>query len=197
MKRQTQTLVAGLALAVLAGCAASPSPRFYTLSPTAGSTAAPAKANYTVGVGLVTVPEMVDRPQLVVRIDANRVQLMEQDRWAEPLQGAIGHAIAGNLSRQLQGAWVTAYPQSSTINTDFQVVVNVQRFESAPGTAASVDVLWQVRNAKGTVIKSGRSSVSEPTNGSGNEELVAAHDRALAKVSQDIANVILTAAPGS
>lgn len=197
MKRQTQTLLAGLALSALAGCVGSPTTRFYTLTSAAAPEATSPKAHYTVGVGLVSVPELVDRPQLVIRVDGNRVQLMEQDRWAEPLQAAIGHVIAGNLARQLPGAWVAAYPPSSTVNTDFQVAVDVQRFESAPGTAASVDVLWQVRNAKGMVVRSGRSTVSEPTGGGGYEALVAAHDRALAKVSQDIAEAIRAAAPAS
>lgn len=195
--RQTRLLAAGLALLALAGCAGSPATRFYTLSPTARTEAAPAKVDYTVGVGLVSIPDMVDRPQLVVRVDANRVVLMEQDRWAEPLQSGIGQVIAANLSRLLAGAWVSAYPQSSTANVDYVVTVDVQRFDSVAGGAASLDVLWKVRNAQGGVLKAGRSAVSEPTQGNGNDALVAAHDRALARLSQDIADAIRAAAPAS
>lgn len=186
-RRHTLTLITSLALTVLSGCASSPATHFYTLSPVAAVSPASAQAPYTVGVGLVTVPETVDRPQLVVRIDANRVALVEQARWAEPLQSGIGNVVAANLSRLLGGAWVSAYPQSSTTAADYQVLLDVQRFDSAPGSAATIEVLWKVSNAKGAVVKAGRSAVSEPTNGSGNEALVAAHDRALAAVSRDIA----------
>jgi len=197
VKRNDLTLITGLALTVLGGCGSSPATHYYTLSPVSAVNPGSAQASYTIGVGLVTVPETVDRPQLVVRLDANRVALAEQARWAEPLQSGIGNVIAANLSRLLGGAWVSSYPQSSTTTADYQVLLDVRRFDSAPGSAATIDVLWKVRDAKGTVVKAGRSVVSEPTNGSGNEALVAAHDRALAAVSRDIAQAVLANLPAS
>jgi uncharacterized protein len=197
VKRRILTFITGLALTVLGGCASSPTIHFYTLSPVAPVDSTPVTASYTVAVGLVSVPDTVDRPQMVMRLDTNRVALMEQARWAEPLQSGIGSVVAANLSRLLPGAWVTAYPQSANISADYQVAVAVQRFDSALGTAASVDVLWAVRDAKGAMIKAGRSAVSEPTQGAGNAALVAAHDRALAAVSRDIAQAIQASRPAS
>lgn len=196
MKRHALVLVAGLALATLGGCASAPEERFYTLSAVATADPPVARAAYSVAVGPVSVPEMVDRPQLVLRLDANRVAILEYARWATPLQSGIGQVVAANLAQLLgDGARVAAYPQGAMAEPDYRVAVDVQGFESAPGATASLDVLWTIRSARGVLVKAGRSTISEPARGSDTEALVAAHDRALAALSRDIARSLLSARP--
>jgi uncharacterized lipoprotein YmbA len=183
-----------LALA-LAGCASSPEERFYTLAATASAPArvGTAAAGYSVAVGPVTIPAIVDRPQMVLRTGANRVLLAEQSRWAEPLKDSIPRAIAGNLAQLLDDGQVSAYHQGLSSEADYQVEIDVQRFESAQGDAATIDVLWAVR-AEGRTRKAGRSLVREPAGGTSIDALVAAHGRALLAVSRDIAVAIREAA---
>jgi uncharacterized lipoprotein YmbA len=181
-------------LLALAGCGSSPKERFYTLGtggvPERGQGAV---AAYSVAVGPVTVPAIVDRPQIVLRTGANRVMLAEQSRWAEPLAESIPRVIAGNLAQLLHDAQVSAYPQAMSTSADVRVQLDVQRFESAQGDAATIDVLWAVRT-EGATRKVGRSLVREPVQGSDNDALVAAHERALLAVSRDIAAAIREAA---
>jgi len=180
-------LAALLAAALLAGCGSSPKARFYTLG--ASEASAPAKAAYRVAIGPVTVPDMLDRPQIVTRGGGNQVTINEFERWAGPLKDEVGRALAQNLTRLLDGANVFAYPQSSNVETDYRVVVDVQRFDSTLGDSASIEVLWQVQPAKGEP-KTGRSVAREAVSGAGYDALVAAHGRALAAVSRDIAAAI-------
>jgi len=180
-----------LAAAALAGCSSPPKTNFYTLSPAASAPArADAKVPYSVAIGPVGIPESLDRPQMVTRTGANQVGVAEFERWAGPLKNEIALAIAENLKPLLGGASVFTYPQG--VNADVNVSVDVQRFDSALGDAATVEVLWQVRPAKGAP-RSGRSMVREATGGPGYDALVAAHGRALAAVSGDIATAIRTA----
>lgn len=185
-----------LALA-LAGCASSPEEHFYTLGATASAPAriGTAAADYSVAVGPVTIPAIVDRPQMVLRTGANRVLLAEQSRWAEPLKDSIPRVIAGNLAQLLDDGRVSAYPQGMSSDADYQVEIDVQRFESAQGDAATIDVLWAV-GAGGRTRKAGRSLVREPAGGTGFDALAAAHERALQAVSRDIAAAIREAATG-
>jgi uncharacterized lipoprotein YmbA len=79
--------------------------RFYTLSAVesngAGTgTSATANGTPSIRVARVTVPGEIDRPELVQRIDANRLHLAEQDRWAAP----IGEMIRRTLSADLQAS---------------------------------------------------------------------------------------------
>jgi uncharacterized lipoprotein YmbA len=180
-----------LAAATLAGCSSPPKTNFYTLSPAASApTRADAKVPYSVAIGPVGIPDSLDRPQLVMRAGANQVTVAEFERWAGPLKSEIALAIAENLKPLLGGASVFTYPQG--VDADVNVSVDVQRFESALGEAATVEVLWQVRSGKGAP-RSGRSVMREAADGAGYDSVVAAHGRALAAVSRDIAAAIRAA----
>ena len=180
-----------LAVAALAACSSPPKTNFYTLSPAASAPArADAKVPYSVAIGAVRVPESLDRPQMVVRTGANQLTIAEFERWAGPLKSEVALAIAGNLKTLLGGAGVFTYPQGE--GADVNLSVDVQRFDSVLGEAATVEVLWQVRPAKGAPI-SGRSMMREAADGAGYDAVVAAHGRAFAAVSRDIAAAIRAA----
>jgi uncharacterized lipoprotein YmbA len=184
------------ALAALTGCASSPQEQFYTLSAEAPAGAAPpAGAAYSVAVGPATVPEAVDRPQLVLRVGTNQVEVVEGHRWADPPKTGIPQTIAQDLARELGTPQVWAYPAHPNREADYRVALDVQRFDSALGDAATVEVLWWVRRGRDGTPRAGRSTVREPAAG-GYAALVAAHSRALAAVSRDIAEAIRTLEAG-
>ncbi len=181
-----------LVVSMLAGCASSPPTRFYMLS---APEQPAAKLAYSVAVGPVTVPEIVDRPQFVLRSAANEVTITEQTRWAGSLQNEIPRVIAANLAQSLGDTQVWVYSKGAGSEADYRVTVDIQRFESAPGDAATVEALWAVSpgTGKSGASRSGRSVVREPTQGTEYDALVAAHSRALARISRDIAEAIRAA----
>ncbi|MGH7167733.1 MAG: PqiC family protein [Nitrospiraceae bacterium] len=193
----TRACISFAALSLLAGaltgCGGSPPARFYVLS-VAPSVAAEgtekASADYSVTVGPVSLPDAVDRPQLVVRVGANQVALLEEHRWAEPLQGEIARVIAGNLSQLLGARQVVAYSPQTTGDEEYRVTVDIQRFDSVVGQSAQIDAVWTVRGAGGTAHKTGRTVARESTGESSYDALVAAHSRALATVSAQIGEAI-------
>jgi uncharacterized lipoprotein YmbA len=176
-----------------AACGTTPNPTFYTLySSVAGAPAtisAPG-SSYRVVIGPVTLPETVDRPQLVVRVAPNRVAILEQHRWAEPLKSELPRVMAEQLSILLGTPWVSAYPQRVGEGAEHRVLVDVQRFDSAPGEGVTIELLWTIRRASGGEPKTGRSLVSEQVTELGYDALVAAHGRALAGVCRDIARTL-------
>ena len=190
MIRYYALIAAMLAIAALTGCGTSPKSHFYTLSSGAALERPENKTQYTVAIGPVTVPDIIDRPQIVTSIAANQVQLAEQERWASPVKSEISRVVADTLMRQLDGAYVYVYPHYVSTNPDYQVLLEVQRFDSKLGDAVTVEALWAVRPAQGGAVKNGRSAVREATKGDGYDALVAAYSRALAAVSRDIAEEI-------
>jgi hypothetical protein len=186
----TWAVTACLAVAA-AGCSRSPRVTFYTLEPGAQvETAAAVAAVPAVAVGPVTLPEVVDRPQLVVRVAANRVEILETHRWAEPLKSEIPRLIAENLRRLLGSNMVSSYLQHAGVDADYRLLVDIQRFESSPGEAVIVEAVWSLRRAAGGAPKTGRSLVREPVDAAGYDPLVAAYGRALLAVSRDLATAI-------
>ena len=181
MKQLAIVLAASAALT--AGCSSTPPPHYYHLSPQAaqvGTTAGPSVSVHT------TIPEKLDRPQLVVTVNTNEVAILEQHRWAEPLAGEIGRVVAANLSRATGNPRIAAYPQGTSLNADYRVLVDIQRFSGKLDGEVAVEALWSVRAAQGGERSSGRASAQESA-GKGYDTLVAAYDRALAKISYDIA----------
>jgi hypothetical protein len=186
-------LAAGLLFLSACSLGTSPPERFFTLA-TEAPAAAPASANaaaYLVIVGPVTIPEIVDRPQLVTSAGANRVEIAEQARWAAPLKSEIPRVIADHLARQLEGARTATTDERGAGTPDYRVLVDVQRFDSSP-SAATIQASWTIRMKEGVAPLSGRSVVTEPA-GAGYDALVAAHSRALARVSGEIAAAIRSA----
>lgn len=188
--RQLMQSAALLVMVLQVACSSSPTARFYTLSSAVNSQHAESVAPYSVSISTVTVPDMVNRPQIVTRSGTNQVTMNEFARWGEPLKSEIPRVIANNLTGLLDGAHVTAYPQNANPDTDYRVTVDVLRFDSVFAEAATIEVLWTVKAPKGGPQKTGRSGVREVVSGTGYEELVAAHSRALASVSRDIAAAV-------
>lgn len=176
-------------LVVLGGCAASPTSKFYTLSPSQPPTQVAAARPLSIAIDAISVPDLVDRPQFVLKINADEVRIDEFSRWAEPLKSQIPRVLAADLAQSFPGALVSTYPQRSD-EAAYRVSVDVQTFESTPGDAVTVAALWSVRTPRKGATVSGRTVVHEPASGSGYEGLVDAHSRALATVSRDIAAAI-------
>jgi hypothetical protein len=172
----------------MAACASTTPSRFYTLSATAPSGAAASKLS--VAVGPVSIPAIVDLPQIVVSTGPNQVSIDEFNRWASPLPNNISRVVAENLVLLLGTPRVSQFQQSLNADADFRVAIEVQSFESALGDAATLNAAWLVRRARDGRTDAGRSTVREPTTDKGYDALAAAHSRALTRMSQDIADAI-------
>lgn len=186
---RTGMLVSAL---TLAACGSSPKSNFYTLADGVQPISGKAQG-VSVAVMPVNVPDLVDKPQMVVRLPGSRVQVLEQQRWADPLRQEISRRIATDLGRSLGSSRVVALPEDvQALDPDFRVTLEVQRFDSSTTEGAGVDVVWRIAARDGK-IRQGRSAVVEPLEASGDSPyagLVAAHKRAFARVTDDIATAI-------
>ncbi len=172
-----------LTLALTACMGTPPRESFFTLS---APELAPAPADApSLAVGPVAIPDMVDRPQIVVRLSANQVQIVEQARWAEPLKSAIARVVAANLAAAL-GARVAPNRNG---DADYRIALDVQRFES-PADAVLIEALWTIASKDGR--RSGRSIVREKIAAKDYASLAAAHSAALAAMSREIAAALRT-----
>jgi uncharacterized lipoprotein YmbA len=172
--------------ALLGGCGTSAPSRFYTLDPTAAANGA-SSARCAVMVDPVSIPASVDRPQFVVQIAANRVDVDEFNRWVAPLGDQIAGVVAADLAALLATPNVVTAPIP---NLDYRVLINVQRFESVRGQTALLDAVWAVQKSGNSPPRSGRTIARETVQGDSFEALAAGHSRALATLSADIAATI-------
>ncbi|MGZ5089018.1 MAG: PqiC family protein [Usitatibacter sp.] len=182
--------LAAVALASLAGCGTPAKLDYFTLTAPALPPSAPAAPGPSVFVGPVTIPEAVDRPQMVRRVAANQVEIMDLERWAEPLKAAIPRVLADALARDLGTSTVMTSRQSAALAFDYRVAVDIERFDFSPGDGASVDALWTVRAGPDGAPRTGRSQARESAGSGGAQAMAAAQSRALEAVARDIAAAI-------
>ena len=193
-KISIQIVVALLALAIcLLACGGkSATSQFYVLSPLP-QPGLSAGEGMTIGVFPVSMPDYLDRPQIVTRVSDNEIKLDEFSRWAEPLKDSFTRALVQNLSTLLDTAKVVRTTRSAGVPMALQVGVEVVQFDGTLGGEVVLIVQWGVFEADGKKLLMGkRSSFKEPTGAATYEALVAAESRAVAALSREIAEAIKT-----
>ncbi len=184
----TNLIVTGLIITALFGCGTSAQSRYYNLDSTSVSDGRP-PARAAVMVGPVSVPASVDQPEFVLQVAPNRVEVEEFNRWVAPLNDSIARTVAGDLAALL-GTPEVATTQLANFAPDYRVTIDVQRFDSVRGKETLLEAVWSVRKTAGGDSRSGRTVARESVQGDGFEVLAAAHSRALARMSSDIASAI-------
>ncbi len=128
---------AGVAVVLfLAACASSMPLRFYMLSEVPPSSASDAPSGApAIRIGRVRIPAELDRSELVQRIDANRVRISEQDRWAAPLDEMVRRVLSANLLSR------TTEPQPATLTVD------IDELMGDTNCAVTLKASWEIKGA--------------------------------------------------
>lgn len=190
-------LVLSALLIWMSGCAGSSTPaRFYVLTPRPEAAVAPAAAeaaySASLGVGPVRLPGLLDRPQIVTRRGADEIDRAEFDRWAEPLTDTVPRVLAENLAALWGTDCVAIFPWDPAQAVQYQLVVNVIRFDGAMGGDVVLEARWRILATDGKELAVNRSVVTQPTGKTGYQAVVTAMSRALAALSREIAGTLGT-----
>jgi uncharacterized protein len=190
MKRRV--IFFALCAIVMAGCL---SPRrddskFFVLSPVETDPGSMGSRQILVGLGPIKMPAYLDRQEVVTRVAPNRLELSGEDRWAEPLDSDFTRVLAQNLAAELGTQRITFYPWYNTTRVDFQVKVNVYRFESDKDGKVDLTAHWQVLSGTGKLLIVRDSSYTETAKPGDTSEAAAAMSRALGRLSREIASAI-------
>jgi uncharacterized lipoprotein YmbA len=189
-----QIVVALLALpACFSACAGkSATSQFYVLSSLPQPVLSAAEGT-VIGVFPVSMPDYLDRPQIVTRVSDNEIKLDEFRRWAEPLKDSFTRALVQNLSTLLKTAKVIKTTQSTGSLMSLQVAVEVVQFDGALGGDVVLIAKWGLFEPDGRKLLLGKGSTfKEPTGAATYEALVAAESKAVAALSREIAEAIKT-----
>jgi uncharacterized lipoprotein YmbA len=189
--------LSALLIAALAACSSPPS-HFYTLSagdPSPDAVRTASNPAFLIEVPPVDVPPQVAKNQFVVQTGPTQVQVLEQERWASLPGDEIRRALSSSLTQQLGTIDVYGSPYPDRVPV-YRVSVNVQRFESWPGSRAQIDAVWSVRAVRTQAVLTCRSVVVEPVS-SGYDALAEGHRRAVQRIATEIAAAVrnLAAAP--
>ena len=192
MIRPVSLAAAGLCL-LLAACSSTPPQRHYTLGPVAEPAAAvsSATAGPSLVIGPVGVPEAIDRLQILRTVEGARAEVSEANRWAGPLKDEIARRLAGEIARQRGFGRVVAWPQTSVVQPDLTLPVDVLRFEARGFESVTLEAVWTLRQ-NGKDLASRRFAATEAIAGGNYEGLAAAHGRLVDALARDVATALKT-----
>jgi uncharacterized lipoprotein YmbA len=187
------------ACAIVAGCSVlSPQPdrsEFFILTPVsdhAGMAANPASASpdsqVTIGVGPVDFPDYLRRLPVVTRVAPNRLDLSDERRWAEPLDKNFVRVFSENLVVLLDTQRIEKYPWSLRTNVDYQVEIDVQRFETTSDGQTQLLASWIIRDGHGGKILYASQTTAGAPAGPNGVSASAALSGDLATLSKEIAS---------
>jgi uncharacterized lipoprotein YmbA len=182
---------------LISGCAVTSSQptRFYRLDgqPSRAETISlkPQHGQKLVGIGPVKLAAYLERPQIIERYTPHRLQLHEFDHWAGSLQENIVQVVTDLMRQRLVDMPVIAYPWHGSVKPDYEVLLTFNRFDR------EADRLWLqlrwslIRSRDNRLLEMQRLVIEEQIQGSGIEAGVAAANRAMGQLAEQIAAVIL------
>ncbi len=194
-----------LALAVsvimLAGCinlglgkGTTKSTKFYVLH-ALDSPEAERKADipdaWVIGVGPVTLPQYLNRPQIMIRVSQNEYQIAPFAQWAEPLRDNFSGVLADNLSVLLETDKIAVFPWKTYTPIDYKIEVDVIHFDGEKGGDVRLHVRWIIfdKDSK-TLLKIRKSNFRTQANAGNYGAMVSAMSQTLADLSREIADSI-------
>jgi uncharacterized protein len=189
-----------VALAVTAGgCSVmSPQPdrsRFFVLVPARNShNVAPAAAvgsslNVTIGLGPITIPRYLHRPEVVTRISETQLAVSDNDRWAEPLDTCVASVLAQDLSMDLPGSQIVPFPWSQKRRIAYSVSVGFLHLETTADGRANVEAIWRIRGPSGKLVRSG-TTIADRSAGNDQTSASAALSEGIGQIGREIAQAL-------
>jgi uncharacterized lipoprotein YmbA len=166
-----------------------------------GAQAPAASANLSsacVGLGPVTLPEYLKRPQIVSRVEGTRIVLSGTERWAEPLDQALLRVLAIDLARTMGAGRVVNYPWYECDAPGLQVEIAFSRCERDETGKVVIAARWSLSGIEGAGTPIERESrIEQQATGHDGASTALALSRGLAELCREIAGAVPASSRGT
>ncbi len=144
----------------------------------------------SIGLGPIRLPGYLDRERIVVRVSANRLELLDLSRWAEPLEQSLYRVVAENLSSLLGTHNIRLFPFSGPA-PDFKLQIDIRRCEISDDYSATVTACWFLKDGRSDeVLVCQETRAAKPARSDSISGSVGAMSEALGELSAQMAHAI-------
>lgn len=201
--RQTAVLSLGLAAAlalIACGCSVLPpqkdQTRYFVLTPISSPTQSISadisneSRMVTVGLGPISLPPYLERPEVITRLNDSEFSVSETDRWGESLDSNVSRVLGQDLSSASPRIDVVPFPWGKKTQIDYRVSVEFLRLERVAKGKVEVQANWTIRHGiDRKIVRKGTTVVSAA---SGNDQVSASAELSdgVAEVAHNIAQVL-------
>lgn len=180
---------ASMAAMLLGACGTTPPAQFYTLAATPASAAGarPTQGAQTfIEVMPVAVPERLARPQVVVRSDATKLDVLEQDRWSSPFNNELRDALAAGIASRL-GAIDISRSGRQPDQVSYRIAIELRDLDAVRNGQVQASFGWSVTRSDDRKTAVCRLTVVEPVAGGAVSDVVVATQKVVANAAEAIA----------
>jgi uncharacterized lipoprotein YmbA len=135
-------------IGLLCACAVGRPDHFYILSAQPQAAAQPPSAAATPVTLKVTLPTLVDRPELILNTSPDAVTVLEHERWGAPLADLVVQTLGQDIERRrgdlLVGGQGAVHSNLATV----KITVDVVQMIARQGDRMSIEVHWRIVDAR-------------------------------------------------
>jgi uncharacterized protein len=102
----------------------------------------------SIGLGPIDFPGYLKRREIVTQVGSSQVQLSDNKRWAESLDSNFQRVLGQDLATQLGTQRVVLFPWYGRPDIDYQVEVQVHRFDTDSDNRSHLDARWIIKDAR-------------------------------------------------
>jgi uncharacterized lipoprotein YmbA len=177
------------------GCTSAPV-RYYTFTAPPDKTLPTSQITFVIDVRVVHTPPQLKRSELMVRTGPIEMTLLENERWASPVNDEFKDAVRLELQRRL-GRMSGLRPAFTKLTLD----IDVQRLEAELGRYALLEASWSATlSATGQRSNEARATTctfqAEEKIQAGYAGMVEGYQREIAALADAIVAVVTSPASG-
>jgi len=172
---------------LLSSCAAQPPTYFYDLTSQATVTENKIGDKITLGVGPITLPQLLDRPGIVSRHHETGVNVASYHIWAGELEPTFTRVLTDSIATNLQHQTVWASPWDNRFRPEYQLRVFVDRFSGEINGQVQLSLSWSLLGDYGQKVISTHRYRDSVESGKGYQGYVGALNGLLAEFAGEVA----------
>jgi hypothetical protein len=167
---------------VLASCAGQPD-HFYRLNTMPEAPRPPAAGFATHVVLSVSIPSLVDRPQMTVDAPGDQILVLEHERWAAPLSDLVTQTLARDIEQRRADVLVADRGFSQAGVKPVRVDVAIVHLSARQGGQATLEAHWRIVDPASQTDVIGGESLAAPIDGTGYAAIARAFSTCLASLA--------------
>ena len=178
-------------LLVLSACGSSPPVRYYSLNPIDTDYQQDPDDAVMLGIGPLSIPDYLNRSQIVTRDVDAQMRLDDFSRWTEPLADSMHRIVSTDVDNLLHGVVVVMYPYEAVVRShlDYRLVGDVNRFDADSSGLVVLEIQWAIVDTEANLLvptRRNRYQAQMVTSGDFGA-MVAAMNDVLSQFSRDVA----------
>lgn len=186
--QRTLLLLSLVPLVLLCACGRSAPTRYYLLESGQQPVKADSLPAKSLRVAQVSVPEYLDRNNIVCRVnDATQLVVSQFHAWAEPMSNGVRRVVQEVLTPPLLASGFNVLAPADDTRADYVLLVDVQRLDGNFNANAVLEARWTLRDKEDAVLDRGIYADTEPVHGDTYDVLTAAESHMVRRMAEHLA----------